>query len=81
MPCAVQCSSESVQPIRKPHDRLITTGSACSKHPCALAPQDDPVCGFRDLTPEEKQRVKIFYAQRGRKHRPHSVFPNEERSR
>ena len=82
MPCAFHCSPESEQTIREPHDRRhIPTGSACSKHPCALAPQDDPVCGFRDLTPEEKQRVKIFYAQRGRKHRPHSVFPNEERSR
>ena len=81
MPCAFQCSPDSAQSIRAAHDRLITTGSACSKHPCALAPQDDPVCGFRDLTPEEKQRVKRFYAQRGRKHRLSSGFPNEERSR
>lgn len=39
MPCAFHCSPESEHTIREPHDRRhIPTGSACSKHPCALNP-------------------------------------------
>ena len=66
------------QPLEIP---LVTNHPHSPEHPSSIEAKNETSCGFRDLTPEEKQRVKRFYAQRGRKHRLSSGFPNEERSR
>lgn len=79
---AFQGHSESGQSVLKPRDGLVVTSHARSlEHPSSIEAKDEAPCGFRDLTPEEKQHVKRFYAQRGRKHRPHFVLPKEENSR
>jgi len=79
---AFQCHSESGQSVLEPRDGLVVTSHARSlEHPSSIEAKDETYCGFRDFTPEEKQNVKRLYAQRGRKHQLHFVFPKEECSR
>ena len=66
------------QPLEIP---FVTDHPHSLEHPSSIEAKSETSCGLRDLTPEEKQRVKRFYAQRGHKHRLSSGFPNEECSR
>jgi len=76
---AFPCHSESEPSVLAPRDGLVATRHAsCFEPPSSIEAKTETPCGFRDLTPEEKQRVTQFYAQRGRKHRSCSIIRPKE---
>jgi len=77
---AFPCHPESKPSVLAPRDGLVATHhtDCLEPPPSKIEATTETPCGFRDLTPEEKQRVTQFYTQRGCKHRSCSTIPPKE---